>query len=123
MMNAVKKFLEDKGYENIFIDYHPEVPQTPEMIALYCWECRPDTIFDGTVTNYIQVRVRRYSLEEAMSACTAIVTLLDSGPGETPIPLYHPGTVIGRVRRLPITLERVDDTVTVYSEIALWGIN
>lgn len=121
MMQAVGKYLKNQGYTNVFIDNHPEAMDS--FIALYCWGNEPAPLHDGTSTRLIQVRVRRPTAKyaEAMRVCTEIVTLLDSGDNERLIPLDHPGAVIGRIRRLPIVLERQEKNVTVYAEIALWG--
>lgn len=121
MLNAVAQYLQSQGYENVFIDYQPEVSNQAEMIALFCWDKIPAPIQDGTANHMVQLRVRRYDHSQAMEECRDIALLLDSGDNEEPIPLAHPGVVIGRVRRMPIVLEREEDTVTVYAELALWG--
>lgn len=119
LMDAVGAYLKEQGYKNIYIDFHPE--QTP-FIALYCWEKITADMYDGTAQHMVQVRVREPTHAKAMAVCTDIVRLLDSGMDEKPIPLEHKGVVIGRIRRLPIVMERTADAVTVYAEIALWGL-
>ena len=121
MMKALGEYLLSQGYKDVFIDNHPEAKDS--FIALYCWENLPASMHDGTGTRLIQVRVRRPTTKyaEAMRVCEQIATLLDSGENERRIPLNHPGAVIGRIRRLPIVLERQEKNVTVYAEIALWG--
>lgn len=121
MLNTLKSYLEAEGHQDIYLDFQPEIPDRPEMIALYCWEKVAAAMHDGTASHLIQLRVRRHDYDQAMQACGAIVALLDSGDNERPIPLPHPGVVIGRVRRLPIVMERQEDTVTVYAELAIWG--
>lgn len=119
MLSALETYLRAQGYENIYIDFQPEDPD--EIIALYCWEKVAASMHDGTANHLIQLRVRRHDYHEAMRVCNELVNLLDSGDTERLIPLSHPGAVIGRVRRLPIVMERQENTVTVYAELALWG--
>lgn len=119
MLNALRNYLIEKGYQNIYIDYWPEEPK--DIITIYCWEKVAASMYDGTANHLIQLRVRRQDYDEAMRVCKELVTLLDSGDNERPIPLPHTGVVIGRVRRLPILLERQENAVTVYAELSLWG--
>ena len=56
-----------------------------------------------------------------MDACARLTSALDSGANETPLPIDWPGGVIGRTRRLPVLMERGPQTVTIYSEVSLWG--
>lgn len=125
MLTALAAYLQAQGYTDIFLDFQPEIPENPNTIALYCWEKVAASMHDGTANHLIQLRVRRKGengYQDAMRVCNELVTLLDSGDTERPIPLPHPGVVIGRVRRLPIVMERQGDTVTVYAELALWGL-
>lgn len=119
MLNAVRNYLTEQGYRNIYIDFWPENPA--DIITLYCWEKIPAAMYDGTAEHLIQLRVRRRDYEEAMRVCKELSTLLDSGSNERRIPLNHKGAVIGRVRRLPKLLERQENAVTVYAELSLWG--
>lgn len=123
MMNSLYEYLTSEGYEEVYIDFHPEL--SDNFIALYCWENRPGSVYDGTSTLMVQIRVKRKHTEydEAMRVCTEITKLLDSGYDERPIPLDRPGVVIGRTRRFPIVMERTENAITVYSEISLWGMN
>lgn len=119
MLEKLITFLTSKGYTNIFQDFQPD--DVDEFIAIYCWDKVAAAMHDGTANHLIQLRVRRYDYAAAMSVCNAIAALLDSGEAQTPIPLGHAGAVIGRIRRLPIILDRTETTVTVYAELALWG--
>ena len=119
MLEKLVAFLIGKKYTNVYLDFTPDAPD--EVICVYCWEKVAAQMHDGTANHLIQLRVRRYDYETAMTACNAIVNLLDSGPDQTPIKIGHTGAVIGRVRRLPIVLDRTETTVTVYAELALWG--
>lgn len=123
MLDALLAYLESLGYDNITIDFEPAVSEIPDYIGLFCWEKLSAAIYDQTAEHMLQLRVRRpgHQAQEAESLCLTIAELLDSGDNETPIPLTHPGAVIGRIRRLPRVLDRKDDTVTYYAELALWG--
>lgn len=121
MLAAVKAYLETQGHSNIYTDYIPAKPD--EVIGLFCWNHQPDRPGSQAGPRYVQVRVRRYAAEDARAECQAITALLDSGMDETPIPLSYPGKVVGWGRRFPVLMDRNDQTVTYYSEIALWGIN
>lgn len=124
MLNDLATYLLSQGYQHVFVDFQPETVNIPDMIALYCWDKVAASIHDGTANHLIQLRVRRKGetgYADAMRVCQELVNLLDSGSNETPLPLPHPGVVIGRVRRLPIVMERQEDAVTVYAEMALWG--
>ena len=119
MFKKLLTYLAGKGYTNVYLDFQPE--DVDEIIAIYCWDKIAAALHDGTANHLIQVRVRRYDYATAMSVCNAIAALLDSGEAQTPIPIGHTGTMIGRIRRLPIVLDRTETTVTVYAELALWG--
>lgn len=119
LLNAIREYLIAQGHENVFIDYHPEAQDS--FIALYCWNKTTAALHDGTAEHMIQLRVRRPDYDDAMSVCKEIMELLDSGYNERLLPLYHPGPVIGRIRRAPIVLERQENNVTVYAEISIWG--
>ena len=120
MLAALRNYLIEQGYRDIYIDYWPESPV--DVITIYCWEKIAASIYDGTADHLIQLRVRRRDYDEAMRVLKKLVALLDSGDNERPIPLDHAGVVIGRVRRLPILLERQENAVTVYAELSLWGM-
>ena len=120
MLEVIADHLQTyEHFPQIFIDYLPDQPD--ECAGLFCWEHASPAMSDGSSTRYVQVRVRSRDWSDAMITCTRILTLLDSGPDETPLPLDFPGAVIGRPRRWPVLMERTPDTVTVYAEIALWG--
>ena len=119
MLKKLLTFLTGKGYTNVYLDFQPDTPD--ETISIFCWAKVAAEMHDGTANHLIQLRVRRYDYAAAMSVCNAIAALLDSGEAQTPIPLGHAGAVIGRIRRLPIILDRTETTVTVYAELALWG--
>lgn len=119
MLHAIRNYLISQGHEPVFIDFHREALDS--FIALYCWEKLAADMHDGTATHLIQLRVRDPDYDQAMQTCKELVELLDSGDSERLIPLNHPGPVIGRVRRLPIVLERQETNVTVYAEMAIWG--
>lgn len=119
MLHAIREYLAGQGYQDIFIDYHPEAQDS--FIALYCWEKLPAALYDGTAEHLIQLRVRRPDYDLAMQTCKELVSLLDSGYTERLLPLSHPGPVIGRLRRAPIVLERQETNLTVYAEVAIWG--
>lgn len=119
MLEKLIAFLTGKSYTNVYLDFQPDTPD--ETISIFCWAKVAAEMHDGTANHLIQLRVRRYDYDSAMSVCNAIIAYLDSGSAQTPIALGHTGAVIGRVRRLPIVLERTERTVTVYTEIALWG--
>lgn len=119
MLYAIYNYLTAQGHEPVYIDFHPEAQDS--FVALYCWEKLAADMFDGTAEHLVQLRVRDPDYDQAMQTCKELVALLDSGDTERLIPLDHPGPVIGRVRRLPIVLERQETNVTVYAEMAIWG--
>jgi len=118
LLDALYSYLTNLGYEGISIDFKPDAE---EYIALFCWEKVTASMYDGTANHLIQLRVCRYAGSEAERLCKEIAELLDSGESERLIPLPGMGPVVGRIRRLPVLLERTDNTVTYYAELALWG--
>lgn len=122
MLSAIRSYLEASGYQDVYIDFHPEVSDS--FIALYCWEVLPASMNDNKADHKIQLRVRRPEDEydQARQTCLALCALLDSGDQERLIPLGLPGPVIGRWNRGPTVLERQPGhNLTLYCELTLWG--
>lgn len=120
MLNAIAAFLETlPDIPPVFLDYLPDQPD--ECVGLFCWDYIAPPMADGSATRFVQIRVRAKTWSRAMDACARIASALDSGANEMPLPIDWPGSVIGRTRRLPVLMDRDSQTVTVYSEVSLWG--
>lgn len=123
MIDALRAFLEEKGYTDIAIDNMPTEAAAPEAIGLFCWSHTVADINDGSGTFLIQIQVRRKTRREAKAICDELFVLLDSGLDEDPIQLTESKWCIARPRRGAVILERTAQTTTFYCEIALWGEN
>lgn len=123
MIDALKAFLETKGYSDIFLDNMPEEQKNPEAIGLFCWSHTVADINDGTGTCLVQIQVRRKTRDEAKEICSELFTLIDSGLDEEQIQLTESKWCIARPRRGAKILDRTALTTTYYCEIALWGEN
>lgn len=121
MLDSLKKYLEQKGIENIFLDYMPPVERTPDAVDLAEWQNVVPTLNDGSSTHYVQVQVRRNTYDKAKADCKAIFELLDSGTDEELIWLNDDICCICRPRRGAILLERGDGYTVFYCEIAIWA--
>ena len=123
MIDALKTFLEEKGYTNIYADNLPTEADAPEAIGLFCWSHTVADINDGSGTFLIQIQVRCRTRQEAKAICDELFVLLDSGLDEDPIQLTENKWCIARPRRGAVILERTAQTTTYYCETALWGEN
>lgn len=123
MIDALKAFLEEKGYSEIFVDNIPDENTAPEAIGLFCWSHTVADINDGSGTFLVQIQVRRRTRQAAKTICNELFTLLDSGLDEEPIRLTESKWCIARPRRGAVILDRTAQTTTYYCEIALWGEN
>ena len=127
MIDALKAFLEEKGYTDISLDGMPTEAAAPEAIGLFCWSHTAADISDGSGTFLIQIQVRRKTRQAAKTICDELFVLLDSGLDEEPIRLTEEQDrilrCIARPRRGAIILDRTALTTTYYCEIALWGEN
>ena len=120
MLNAAAAYLETlPDIPPVFVDYLPDQPDA--CVGLFCWDYIAPPMADGSASRFVQIRVRAKTWSRAMDACARLTSALDSGANETPLPIDWPGGVIGRTRRLPVLMERGPQTVTVYSEVSLWG--
>lgn len=123
MIDALREFLTDKGYENIFVDCMPDEKDFPEAIGLFCWSHTAADINDGSGTFYVQIQVRRKTRQGAKTVCDELFKLLDSGLDEEPIQLTESTWCIARPRRGAVILDRTAQATTYYCETALWGEN
>lgn len=123
MVEALKAYLESKGYKNVTCDFMPDVSKRVQAINLAQWSHTVGSINDGTGTRYIQVQCRDTTRDKAYKTCVEIFKLLDSGTEEHVINLTDTVFCIARPRRGPLLLERGSGYVTFYCEIALWGEN
>lgn len=123
MINALAEYLEGKGYTNICTDFMPDVTNQRDCIYLGKWAHSVADINDGTGTQYIQIQVRRPTYAEALSVCSEIFKLLDSGLDEKIMHLTEAVWCIARPGRGPLLLDRGIGFATFYYELALWGEN
>lgn len=123
MLSALKSYLEQQGYKNIYCDYMPDQNQQLQAISLVKWQHTVGSINDGTGAHYIQIQCRAPTYAEAHHTCAEFFKLLDSGTDEQVINLTGDIFCIARPRRGPILLERGEGYATFYCEIALWGSN
>lgn len=123
MLSALKSYLEQQGYKNIYCDYMPDQNQQLQAISLVKWQHTVGSINDGTGVHYIQIQCRDRDYGSAYDVCSSIFTLLDSGGEEKLISLTDNIFCIARPRRGAIVLERGAGYTTFYCEIALWGNN
>lgn len=123
MHYALREYLLNNGYTNIYCDFMPDVSSQLEAINLSKWNHTVAEINDGSGLTYIQIQVRRTAAEEAYRVCSELFNLIDSGTEETVINLTDEIFCIARPRRGAIILERGEGYTTYYCEIALWGQN
>ncbi len=123
MIDALKAYLESKGYTNITCDFMPDISEHVQAINIAQWSHTVGSINDGTGIHYIQVQCRDATRDRAYKTCKDIFALLDSGTEEHVIRLTDTVLCIARPRRGPLVLERGSGYITIYCEIALWGEN
>lgn len=123
MLEALKAYLEARGYRDIYRDTMPDPSKQPEAVGLLQWNHTVGSINDGTGTHYIQIQVRRRTYDGAKRVCTELFQLLDSGTEETVIDLTPEVFCIARPRRGPIKMASGAGYTTYYYELALWGPN
>ncbi len=120
MLDSLKTYLQNQGFENIFLDFMPAVEKSVNAVDLAEWNNVVNS-GDNSSQHYIQVQVRRESYDLAKSDCQRILELLDSGIDETPIQLTENTFCISRIRRREVILSRGEGYTTFYGEIAVWG--
>ena len=120
MLDSLKTYLQNQGFENIFLDFMPAVEKSVNAVDLAEWNNVVNS-GDNSSQHYIQVQVRRESYDLAKSDCQHILELLDSGIDETPIQLTENTFCISRIRRREVILSRGEGYTTFYGEIAVWG--
>ena len=120
MLDRLKSYLQNQGFENIFLDFMPAVEKSVNAVDLAEWNNVVNS-GDNSSQHYIQVQVRRESYDLAKSDCQRILELLDSGIDETPIQLTENTFCISRIRRREVILSRGEGYTTFYGEIAVWG--
>ena len=120
MLDSLKTYLQNQGFENIFLDFMPAVEKCVNAVDLAEWNNVVNS-GDNSSQHYIQVQVRRESYDLAKSDCQRILELLDSGIDETPIQLTENTFCISRIRRREVILSRGEGYTTFYGEIAVWG--
>lgn len=123
MLDALKSYLESRGYPDVFVIQAPDPGQQRDMITLIEWNHTMGDPNDGTGTHYVQVQVRRAGTEEARGLCIELFRLLDSGPEEILIDLTPEDFCIARPKKGPLLLESGEEYTTFYFELALWGQN
>lgn len=123
MLHALKQYLTDQGYNNIYLDMMPDISICPDAISLGKWDHTVGSINDGTGCHYIQIQARRRSYDDAYAACSALFNLLDSGDNEQLINLTYDYYCIARPNRGPLLMSRSDGYTTIYCEVVLWGKN
>ena len=123
MTEALKQYLKSSGYENVFVDFLPDVKSQRDVIALRKWQHTVGEVNDGTGVQYVQIQARRRTREEAEAVCRELFVLLDSGIEEKILRLTQDTFCIARPRRGPLMLSRDNQQTTYYCEIALWGKN
>lgn len=123
MHYALREYLLNSGYTNVYCDFMPDVSRSIEAINLSKWDHTVGSINDGSGMHYIQIQVRSATAEQAYKTCSEIFALLDSGTEETVINLTDEIFCIARPRRGANILERGEGYTTYYCEIALWGEN
>ena len=120
MLDSLKTYLQNQGFENIFLDFMPADEKSVNAVDLAEWNNVVNS-GDNSSQHYIQVQVRRESYDLAKSDCQRILELLDSGIDETPIQLTENTFCISRIRRREVILSRGEGYTTFYGEIAVWG--
>lgn len=123
MLDALKVYLEARGYGGITLDMFPDASTQRDVIALFEWDHTVGSVNDGTGLHYIQIQVRRASYTAAREVCKALFKLLDSGTEETLLHLTPEVFGIARPLRGPLKLDAGTDYTTFYCELALWGPN
>lgn len=118
MLDELKSYLSDNGFENIYIDMLPAPENCSSAVGLFEWNNPRSEL--GETTHYIQIQVRRSSYDEARSDCELVLLFLDSGMDETLIRLSESVSCISRPRRGPLLLERGAGYTTFYAELAIW---
>ena len=119
MLESLKSYLQNQGFENIFLDFMPPVENGVEAVDLAEWNNVPEN--DGSATHYIQVQVRRTSYDAAKNDCRRIVELFDSGTDERVIDLSDDIFCIATPRRGAAILARGEGYTRSYCDLALWS--
>lgn len=119
MLESLQSYLQNQGFENIFLDFMPPVENGVEAVDLAEWNNVPEN--DGSATHYIQVQVRRTSYDDAKNDCRRIVELFDSGTDERVIDLSDDIFCIATPRRGAAILARGEGYTTFCCELALWS--
>lgn len=120
MLTALKEYLAERDYTNIYCNFMPDETVQAEAINLSEWDSVANSYGTGDGAHYIQIQVRRYDYNEAHTACKSVFELLNSGVDEKPFNLGDK-IYICRQRRGPLLLERTEHTATVYCEIVAFG--
>ena len=121
MHYALRNYLLNNGYTNVYCDFMPDVSKQLEAINLSKWDVAD--INDGSGLAYIQIQARRSTAQEAYKVCSELFQKLDSGTEERIINLTDEKFCVARPRRGAVILERGEGYTTYYCEIALWGDN
>lgn len=120
MLTALKEYLVERGYTNIYPNFMPDETMQPEAINLSEWDSVANSYGTGDGAHYIQIQVRRYDYNDAHTDCKSIFELLNSGVDEKTFD-FGGKIYICRQRRGPLLLERTEHTTTVYCEIVIFG--
>lgn len=120
MLTALKGYLAEHGYTNIYCNFMPDETVRPEAINLSEWDSVANSYGTGEGAHYIQIQVRRCEYDEAYTVCKAIFELLNSGVDEKTFD-FGGKVYICRQRRGTLLLERTEHTTTVYCEIVVFG--
>lgn len=120
MLTALKEYLAEHGYTNIYCNLMPDETVRPEAINLSEWDSVANSYGTGDGAHYIQIQVRRHDYNDAHAVCKSIFELLNSGVDEKTFD-FGGKIYICRQRRGPLLLERTEHTTTVYCEIVVFG--
>ena len=120
MLTALKKYLAERGYTNIYCNFMPGETVQPEAINLSEWDSVANSYGTGDGAHYIQIQVRRYDYNDAHADCKSIFEILNSGVDEKTFD-FGGKIYICRQRRGPLLLERTEHTTTIYCEIVIFG--
>ena len=123
MHYALRNYLLNNGYTNVYCDFMPDVSKQLEAINLSKWDHTVADINDGSGLAYIQIQARRSTAQEAYKVCSELFQKLDSGTEERIINLTDEKFCVARPRRGAVILDRGEGYTTYYCEIALWGDN
>lgn len=121
MRKALKSYIEAQGYDNVFIDFIPDVTKKKEAIALFCYSDIPEG--DGSYWQRYQIQVRRADYSDALDTARELYELLDSGADETPVQLTAEKFCFARQLKGPRLLDRGAEYNTFYFEVAIFGDN